>query len=326
MPHSCKSNSPEDRARKLTPHLVKQPRSGLLRNGDEAIFSPDGSVVGNGVTNVSRDGLSRHVAQAADLAQSSALPKIIVGSGWWCADAPHAWSIGASDTRSVAFFDLWYRQVMLCLAPQRIIVTDSAAPVKPNIAAYDRLEWVELDSNYGHANDIRTGVIRTGYSGFTRAFINGAVYALFCDADYYVFVEQDCLLVGEGLLQHALGDETADILVGQPTKGGVGLDGGPAAQMLQQSFVIVRRSGLVRFITGLLGSPWTDGEKSPEEIMRLQLAPLGNVQIPYGRSRPIDFGRSHFYAQHLSEAELVALQHRLDGPRTVAGTTSSDAN
>jgi len=267
---------------------------------------------------------SHYIDEGVNRPGSSVFPKVIVGSGWWCADIPHAWSIGASHTRSVTFFDLWYRQVVHCLTPQRIIVTDSAAPMKPNVSAYDRLEWTKLDRNYGHANDIRTGVISTGYSGFTRAFINGAVYALFCDADYYVFVEQDCLLVGEGMLEHALGDETADILVGQPTTGGVGLNGEPAASMLQQSFVIVRRSGLVRFITGLLGSPWTDGEKSPEEIMRLQLAPLGCVQIPYGRSRPIDFERSHYYAQHLSEAELAALEPRLKRPETSAGRASGD--
>lgn len=278
------------------------------------------------MTGISGEDPSHHEAPAVSLAGSSVSPKIIVGSGWWCADAPHGWSIGASGTRSAAFFDLWYRQVMHCLAPQRIIVTDSAAPVKPDISACERLQWVELDQNYGHANDLRTGVINTGFSGFTRAFVNGAVYALFCDADYYVFVEQDCLLVGEGILEHALGDETTDILVGQPTQGGVGLNGGPAAPMLQQSFVIVRRSGLLRFIAGLLGSPWTDGEKSPEEIMRLQLAPFGYVQIPYGRSRPIDFERSHFYAQHLSEAELIALQPRLVGLETAAGVASGNAD
>jgi Glycosyl transferase family 2 len=38
--------------------------------------------------------------------------------------------------------------------------------------------------------------------------------------------------------------------------------------------------------------------------MKRQLAPFEFVQVPYGRSRPIDFGRSHFYAQHLDEDEL----------------------
>jgi hypothetical protein len=66
----------------------------------------------------------------------------------------------------------------------------------------------------------------------------------------------------------------------------------------------VRRAGLERFLQGLLGSPWTDGELAPEEIMRQQLAPFELGQVPYGRSRPIDFDRAHFYAEHLDDDEL----------------------
>jgi glycosyltransferase involved in cell wall biosynthesis len=57
-------------------------------------------------------------------------------------------------------------------------------------------------------------------------------------------------------------------------------------------------------VEGLLGAPWTDGEVSPEEIMRRRLAPFDFIQVPYGRSRPIDFARPHFYAQHLDDDEL----------------------
>jgi hypothetical protein len=193
---------------------------------------------------------------------------------------------------------------MRCLAPDRIIVTDSASPIKPDARSYERLQWVELDRNYGHANDIRLGNIRTKYSGFTRSVVNGATYALCCDADYYVYVEQDCLLVGEALLSHAIGDTTSDILLGRPAENAKGLNGAIAAPMIQQSLMVVRRAGLERFIEGLLGAPWTDGERSPEETMRQRLAPFDFVAIPHGRSRPIDFGATHFYAQHLEGEDL----------------------
>src|SRR5207237_10081928 len=85
---------------------------------------------------------------------------------------------------------------------------------------------------------------------------------------------------------------------------GKGLGGAVAAGMLQQSLIIVRRNGLERFLIGLLNSPWTDGEVSPEETMRRQLTPFDFIQLPYGRSRPIDFTRRHFYAQQLGEDEL----------------------
>ncbi len=185
------------------------------------------------------------------------------------------------------------------------MVTDSASPIKPDYSSYDNVHWIQLDRNYGQPNDIRVGRIRTKYSGFTRSVMNGAMYALCCDADFYVYVEQDCLLHGDDFLAATLGDVVEDILLGAPTENGRGLDGVDAAPMLQQSLMIVRRAGIERFLGGLLGSPWTDGERSPEEIMRLRLAPYGLLRVPYGRSRPIDFYRRHFYAQHLDDHELA---------------------
>ena len=231
-------------------------------------------------------------------------PKVVVGSGWWCADSPHDWTIGSPATRSVAFFDIWYRQVVRCLQPERIVITDSASPVKPDYLSYPAVHWIELDRNYGHPNDLRTGRIRTRYSGYTRAVVNGAMYALCCDADFYVYVEQDCLVKGEAFLSHAVGDATEDILMGRITEKGRGLGSTPAAPMPQQSLVVVRNAGLPRFIEGIVNAPCSDGELSPEMIMHDRLRPVGFLRVPYGRSRPIDFESSHFYAQHLDDDEL----------------------
>jgi len=231
-------------------------------------------------------------------------PKVVVASGWWCDRVPHDWTIGAISSRSIAFFDVWYRQVMRCLAPERIVVTDSASPVKPDYLSYGGLHWIELDRNYGHANDVRRGIVKTKYSGFTRSVLNGAMHALCCDADYFVYVEQDCLLFGNDFLPRAIGGSDADILLGPPTQNGRGMAGALAAPMIQQSLMVVARSGLERFLEGLLGAPWGDGKRAPEETMRLRLAPFGFVQVPYGRSRPIDFDQSHYYVQHLTDDEL----------------------
>jgi len=231
-------------------------------------------------------------------------PKIIVGSGWWSDEAPHAWAKGDELTTRVEFFSLWYRQVRKYLAPHRIVITDSHSPNKPDWQAYDGITWIELDRNYGHPNDVRTGKIRTKYSGFTRSVLNGAMFALCCDADYYVYLEQDCLIRGEDFLEHAIGDSDADILFGDRTEGGVGIEGKPAAPMYQQSCIIVRKQGLEHFISGLLAGPESDGELSPEVKMARDLESWDVLRVPYGRSRPIDFGRSHFYAQHLQQQEL----------------------
>ena len=262
--------------------------------------------------------LDQKLTDAGVHGHTVAKQKVIVGSGWWCDAAPHQWAIGSPATRSHLFFDLWYRQVIASLQPDRIAIIDSNSPVKPDYWAYDGIEWIALDENYGHPNDVRVGKIRTKYSGFTKSVIASAMYALCCDADFFVYVEQDCLLHGDNLLHHAIGNTTEDILLGPPTSHGRGLNGAVAAPMLQQSLMIVRKTGLERFLTGLLSSPFSDGELSPEEIMRIQLNP-GIIQIPFGRSRPIDFGRSHFYAQHLTDDELSSFLQRIGAKVLIEG-------
>ena len=169
---------------------------------------------------------------------------------------------------------------------------------------FENVEFVSLNRNYGQANDIRVGRINTKYCGFTRSVLNGAMYAVCCDADWFIYVEQDCLIRGFDFIKNAIGDSECDILVGQPAERAVGISG-PAAPMLQQSLIIVRKSGFERFITGLLSAPWSDGEVSPEEIMRRRFSPLETLRIPYGRSRPIDFDRMCYYAQHFTDEELA---------------------
>jgi hypothetical protein len=243
--------------------------------------------------------------------------KIVVGSGWWCDGSTHDWALGSPVTRSVAFFDLWYRQVLECLRPNLVVITDSASPLKPSLSSRALVQWVTLDRNYGHANDLRLGYIHTKYSGFTRSVINGAMYALCCDADVYVYVEQDCLLHGEDFLEYAIADSSGDILLGAPPQNGKGLDGRVASPMLQQSLMIVRRVGLERFLIGLLGATAGDGEVPPEETMRKSLVPFDFLRVPYGRERPIDFDRTHFYAQHLDDKELAQFISKFKATRNV---------
>lgn len=238
---------------------------------------------------------------------AAATPKIVVGSGWWSAGVRSQWNIGDDLTRSSVFFALWHRQVMKALRPNAIVVTDSHSPIKPDWRNFDRVTWIELDQNYGHANDLRVGAINTKFSGWSRSVMSGAMYALCCDADYFVYVEQDCLLKGENFLEESLGTREFDFFCGGRTEGGRGLqENTVAAPMLQQSVMVVKRSGLRKFITSLMAAPETDGELPPEVKMERDMAPYGTLLVPYGRSRPIEFSRSHFYAQHLTRDELNA--------------------
>lgn len=241
-------------------------------------------------------------------------PKIVVGSGWWSTPDRPQWRIGDDLTRSVAFFALWHRQVMKCINPTIIIVTDSHAPDKPDWKTFDRVQWIELDRNYGHAIDIGAGLIKTKYCGYTRSLIVGASFALCCEADYFVYVEQDCLLRGEEFVRTSIEGQGFDFFCGQRVAGGTRPGGGPAAANFQNSVLVMNRKGLERFIVKLLEAPETDGELSVEKKMERDMAPHGILRVPYGRSRPIDFSLSHFYAQHMSRDELAAFleAERLD--------------
>jgi len=237
-------------------------------------------------------------------------PKVVVGSGWWSDEKPHDWAKGDELTTNVRFFSLWYQMVRKYLNPDAIVVTDSHSPIKPNWQDFENITWIELDKNYGHPNDIRVGKIQTKYSGFTRSVINGAMFALCCDADYYVYLEQDCLISGDNFLDHAIGDSDADVFLGDRTRGGRGIEGKPAAPMFQQSCIIVKKAALERFISGTMSGQETDGQLSPEVKMARDIEPWGILQVPYGRSRPIDFSQTHFYAQHLQNDELMQFLDR----------------
>jgi hypothetical protein len=209
--------------------------------------------------------------------------------------------------------------------PDLVVVIDSHSPLKPGAEARESVTWIELDENYGHAMDIRKGRILTKYSGFARSQIMACTHALCCDADYFVYVEQDCAIHGERFVEAALRGTTCPIVVGFRAHGGVGLTPGSiAAPMLQNSLVIVRRDGMERFLCALLLAQETDGELPPEEKAERYFEPYEFLSIPYGRSRPIDFATPHFYAQHMSDAELTEFC-RLEGvdPSSVIGRRSA---
>jgi len=231
-------------------------------------------------------------------------PKIIVGSGWWSTPDPNPWLIGDAITRAPEFFGLWLHLVKAYIAPSRIVIVDSHAPRKPPPELRSQVEWIELDENYGHANDLRTGLRSGKYAGCTRALLATATLALCNDADLFCYIEQGCLVHGDGFVQRALDGREPTIFLGQRTAGGRGLHGGLAVDYHQMSVVIVGRSGLERFIASLVAGIETDGELPPEVKLAKYCAPFEVLGIPFGRSRPLDFSLPAFYVKHATAAEL----------------------
>lgn len=240
------------------------------------------------------------------------MPGYIVHSGWWCDESQR--HIGAnyneSDDRirTPKFFDVWYDCVTKFSNPEKIIVVDSASPLKPDVSGKS-VEWVNLKTNFKH------GMICEGkFGGWTRAFALGAMYAYLNDAEYSVFLEQDCLIVGEGIIERAIENMTrADISYG-----------GSSVVRIEQSFVIIKRDYILTFLHDFLGMKQSDRDLFTEvKFQRIQkreyaLSFVGlnksrftPLPFGFGRNRPIDCTQKHLYAQQWSRDELQELNNRV---------------
>jgi hypothetical protein len=233
----------------------------------------------------------------------------IIHTGWWSdVTQTHEGALrNASDnrTRSPEFLEVWYECVRTFTLPQRIILVDSASPVRPPLLP--GVEVVSLVRNFFHAEKCDTHLC-----GWTRAFMLGAMYALMNDADYSVFVEQDCLLVGGGIVEQAIASmESAGKRI---TFGALPSLGA----YVEQSFVIVRRDYILEFLRKYVAVPGPDNPftgLAPELKFRRVVESDGAwhpLPFGYGRERPINYRDAVWYSQHLTSGELQQL-HRHTG-------------
>jgi hypothetical protein len=235
--------------------------------------------------------------------------KYIIHSGWWCDEARvHPGSLrNDSDNRvrSPLFFDVWYEAIDRFANPAKIIVIDSASPVRPPLKP--AVEFISLERNYLHAENVDTR-----YTGWTRAFMAGAFYALMNDAEYSVYIEQDCVIWGDGIIERVIGHlESSGKKIAY---GGFGAN----RELIEQSFVVIKNEYILEFLTKYISIPLTDNffnGMAPEiKFKHINKNDGQWLELPYGygRRRPIDFSASHFYAQQLNVKELYQL-YRLSG-------------
>lgn len=236
-------------------------------------------------------------------------PRYMIASGWWCSGKdevlPH--HRGDARIRSVDFHSIWYHLLDRFTSPSRILIVDSASPVPAPIRSDDkRIQLHRLAINPGHATSCSDR-----FCGWTASVLCGLQDCLHSDNDYFVYIEQDVLLYGEGIIEAAISKMRTPYMFGDA----VGIP-----QPLQQSFFIVRRDGIAPFLSRLLNMSESDKELSPERKFhfacqshiftkkafrwlarrrkKYDFLPFG-----YGRKRPLDFSQSYFYFQHASAAE-----------------------
>jgi hypothetical protein len=285
--------------------VIDRPKAILYCDGINATLSKLSPVSGN---------MTRHI-------------KYIICSGWWCSNESsnnyRKLAYGSDKIRDRTFHKIWYDLICKNTNPEKIFIVDSASPIKPELNLKDtRLQLVSLTHNPGHATN-HTGLL----CGWTKAVILGLEYASLCATDYFVYIEQDTLIKGRGIIEHCIQHMHKPYMFGS---------GSSTPQPLQQSFFIIRNDGIDKFLRRIKQIPIRDNQFSPElkfyvAASRLPL-PIGILAcrfatlrkfmqlwndfdflpIGYGRKRPINFQDEYFYAQHMSDKELVLFEKHSD--------------
>jgi hypothetical protein len=255
----------------------------------------------------------------------------MIGSGWWCTEntprVPGRPYHGSDVIRSAEFHHLWSAVLDELTSPKLVLLVDSASP-SPAPITNRTYRTITLPRNPGHSS------VHTGhYCGWTASVLYSLEYALSADIDYLVYVEQDVLLHGPGIIEHCIEHMRKPLMFGS---------GAGTPQPLQQSFFIVRRDGMRAFLAGLhaidqpdrvivpewkfllasLGvsgrlAEWVcSGEQRRARVFRLlgglmQSIGFDVLPVGYGRARPIDIRAPYFYFQHGSLAEVQQYLHGL---------------
>jgi hypothetical protein len=249
--------------------------------------------------------------------------KYIIGSGWWCSENSEQTCnnkrklMGAPIIRKADFHSKWYESVISNTNPEKIVIIDSNSPIKPNLNKEDnRIVFISLPSNSGHSVDCTEK-----FCGWTKSVILSLQYAVLANVDYFVYVEQDVLLRGNGIIEHCIHNMKKPYMFGHP-------EGTP--QPLQQSLFIIRISHANKFLSSLFKLNSSDSELSPENKFvyassRLQMLldifyfsfaqkkaqklahkfkNFDYLPFGYGRTRPINFSEHFYYFQHGTVEEI----------------------
>jgi len=250
--------------------------------------------------------------------------RYIITTGWWSTEDSSDTRIvknGDSIIRSKQFHKLWYDVVQRYTTPKKIYVIDSDSPQKP-ILNQDNEVLISLLENAGHSTN-HNGKL----SGVSRAHLLGMSLAMVNEVDYWVYIEQDALIYGEGIIEKCIKDMKKPYMFGLGFK---------TPQPVQQSFMIIRKEAIPDFIKNFNAIKSTDNQISPETKFAIATSPFlmilpeflfkeihkdsfknkviwklfkifqgfDNIPFGYGRVRPIDFSDNYFYFQHGTKEEL----------------------
>lgn len=252
--------------------------------------------------------------------------KYIITSGWWCTDDKdeRLQLIGSESIRSKQFHDQWFKAIENYASPVKTYLIDSASPIKPNLR--ENVQLFSLLDNAGHSTNHKGKLC-----GVSRAHLLGMMLASVNEVDYWVYIEQDALIKGEGIIEQCISKMKKPYMFGS----GVG-----TPQVIQQSLIIIKSTAIPTFIKNYYTIKATDNDISPEMKMAIAASPflmfipvfifkimnkrsfLGKIfrtlftpifsilrgydflPYGYGRKRPINFDDKFYYFQHGTNSEL----------------------
>jgi len=227
--------------------------------------------------------------------------KLLVGTGW-CAHKE-----GHNDPRrskrqneSRFFYEYWHRAILKYTEHQIFSIYQSKCDY----------ELEKLIHNIFSLSFAHTPAKELPYRhDWAASNITAAAYAYANDMDY-LFVEQDCLVVGL--------DKAVDMARAQ---GGIWYGFGPNASYrpgwAENCLIYVDNACLLAFIRAMHAIKDTpDGKPFLEQRFHQELIHGSEGYIHYwpfgcGRLRPIPWEEEIFYAQHLTDEELDKFKERL---------------
>ena len=241
----------------------------------------------------------------------------IIGSGWFSDEKgisslgkqtlTHQQRYGGSAARSTQFSQHWLLSILqMDVLPKKIIIcdADSVDPLHDSVLSHPLVSINPQTQNFGHGSICEAQNILCGWA---RGVLMNAMYTYINSVDYYVYVEQDVLLMGNICISKAI--EHMNI-VQKPICFG---SGDETPQKLQQSFFIVKHSFLPHFISRLIS--WPDN-RITEENKYFQCFQQDMTFLPFrgGRQRQ-HLNPQMYYKQHMDfqemQNEIIELQKQI---------------
>jgi len=241
----------------------------------------------------------------------------IIGSGWFSDEKgvsdfgkqtlTHQQRYGGTAARSTQFSQHWLASILeMERLPKKIMIcdADSVDPLHEFVLSHPLVSINPQTQNFGHGSMCESQNILCGWA---RGVLMGAMYTYNNSVDYYVYVEQDVLLMGNQCISKAIEHMN---LVQKPICFG---SGDETPQKLQQSFFIVKSSFLPQFISRLVS--WTDN-RITEENKYFQCFQHDMTFLPFRGGRQRQGLNPHmYYKQHMDipemQNEIILLQKQI---------------